>query len=122
MLGASARWSRLHTPVETGTPPRRRGKLRSLRFHERPSAIHENCVSLHCPPLPTANTALVYGWSTGGKPFADLSAGLTVKNHNTLPPGNVLRFRDIFILSGFCQFNHQLYRGDLGHHAVELIE
>ena len=120
--GAAARWSRLHTPVETGTPPRRRGKLRSLRFHERPSAIHENCVSLHCPPLPTANTALVYGWSTGGKPFADLSAGLTVKNHNTLPPGNVLRFRDIFILSGFCQFNHQLYRGDLGQHAVELIE
>ena len=120
--GAAARLSRLHTPVETGTPPRRRGKLRSLRFHERPSAIHENCVSLHCPPLPTANTALVYGWSTGGKPFADLSAGLTVKNHNTLPPGNVLRFRDIFILSGFCQFNHQLYRGDLGQHAVELIE
>lgn len=23
MLGASARWSRLHTPVETGTPPYR---------------------------------------------------------------------------------------------------
>ena len=35
MLGASARWSRLHTPVETGTPPRRRYKLRSARFRLR---------------------------------------------------------------------------------------
>ena len=32
MLGASARWSRLHTPVETGTPPyrSRRGCPRDL--------------------------------------------------------------------------------------------
>ena len=34
MLGASARLSRLHTPVETGTPPRRY-KLRSTRFRLR---------------------------------------------------------------------------------------
>ena len=32
--GAAARLSRLHTPVETGTPPYHRGKLRSLRFRE----------------------------------------------------------------------------------------
>ena len=28
MLGASARYSRLRVPVETGTPPRRRNKVR----------------------------------------------------------------------------------------------
>ena len=35
MSGASARLSRLHTPVETGTPPYRRGKLHSLRFRRQ---------------------------------------------------------------------------------------
>ena len=30
--GAAARWSRLHTPVETLTPPRRRGEIRSVPF------------------------------------------------------------------------------------------
>ena len=48
MLGASARWSRLHTPVETGTPPRRRSKLRSLHFRGQPPAGRENYVSLRC--------------------------------------------------------------------------
>ena len=48
MLGASARLSRLHTPVETGTPPRRRSKLRSLRFRDQPPAGRENYVSLRC--------------------------------------------------------------------------
>ena len=32
MTGASARWSRLHIPVETGTPPYRRSKLHIPRF------------------------------------------------------------------------------------------
>ncbi len=30
--GAAARWSRLHTPVETLTPPCRRGEIRSVPF------------------------------------------------------------------------------------------
>ena len=32
MLGASARYSCLHTPVETGTPPSRQRKLATFRF------------------------------------------------------------------------------------------
>ena len=50
--GAAARWSRLHTPVETGTPPRRRAKSAPFRFRAGPAAERENCTSLLCPPLP----------------------------------------------------------------------
>ena len=43
--GAAARWSRLHTPVETGTPPCRRDKLRSVRFGLRPKLTPLRCPS-----------------------------------------------------------------------------
>ena len=46
MLGASARLSCLHTPVETITPPRRRGKLRCIRDALREWA---SLISLRCP-------------------------------------------------------------------------
>lgn len=42
MVGASARYSCLHTPVETGTPPYRQSKLRILRFR----LAAEGCVGM----------------------------------------------------------------------------
>ena len=42
--GAAARWSRLHTPVETGTPPCRRDRLCSTR-----SRLHRELAMLRCP-------------------------------------------------------------------------
>ena len=53
--GAAARWSRLHTPVETLTPPRRRGEIRSVPFP--PGG--ENCTPLLCPSSSSANASLV---------------------------------------------------------------
>lgn len=38
MLGASARCSHFHTPVETSTPPRRRSKLHIPRFRALPGS------------------------------------------------------------------------------------
>ena len=49
MLGASARWSRLHTPVETGTPPCRRKKRCSRRICRRPWTFRKCSGSLRCP-------------------------------------------------------------------------
>ena len=65
--GAAARWSRLHTPVETGTPPCRRDKLRSTRSRLRrelatlrcPSSSHrKRCSGLRREPCGEKQTAL----------------------------------------------------------------
>jgi len=56
MLGASARYSCFCTPVETGTPPRRR-KLRIARFRLKPKAH-----SLRCSSSPTATR---WRWAHG---------------------------------------------------------
>ena len=45
MLGASARYSCLRVPVETGTPPRRRGKLHIPRFAASGKARSFRCSS-----------------------------------------------------------------------------
>ena len=49
MLGTSARLSRLHTPVETGTPPCRRCKLHIIRFGLTAKAHSFRCIfsSIH---------------------------------------------------------------------------
>ncbi len=54
MLGASARWSRLHTPVETGTPPCRRSKRCSRGICLRPWAFQKCSGSLLLPLLSTS--------------------------------------------------------------------
>ena len=45
MSGASARLSRLHTPVETGTPPYRRHKFHITRFQLKLKAHSFHCAS-----------------------------------------------------------------------------
>lgn len=59
--GTAARWSRLHTPVETGTPPRRY-KLRFTRFRLKPKARTAPFVS----PLPIEPATLGFDWILGG--------------------------------------------------------
>ena len=49
--GAAARLSRLHTPVETGTPPRRRGKL-----HYTHSRLAARVRTVPLPLLSTSET------------------------------------------------------------------
>ena len=50
MLGASARLSCLHTPVETSTPPCRRGKLHIPRSRLRRDLAHFAAPPLHREP------------------------------------------------------------------------
>ena len=57
--GAAARLSRLHTPVETGTPPHRRGKLRSTPLPR--SSLRLFAKAPHrfvAPPLPRESASL----------------------------------------------------------------
>ena len=56
MSGASARWSRLHTPVETGTPPHR-----SKRRCSPPDSLEAHTDSF-VSPLSSAAAALVSAW------------------------------------------------------------
>ena len=60
MTGASARWSRLHIPVETGTPPYRRSKLHIPRF-----ALWAKFVHSAAPPL-SKQTRYIYFESGSG--------------------------------------------------------
>ena len=46
MSGASARLSRLHTPVETGTPPRRRSKLHFVPLLRRTFGLPQKLLSI----------------------------------------------------------------------------
>ncbi len=60
--GAAARWSRLHTPVETLTPPRRRGEIRSVPFPPTVCGLWaKTALRSFAPPLPAVNASLVSG-------------------------------------------------------------
>ena len=58
--GATARYSHFRVPVETGTPPRRRRKVRSAPF----PPDGENCARSLAPPLQIepAYAGLRFGW------------------------------------------------------------
>ena len=115
--GAAARWSRLHTPVETLTPPRR-GKI---RFTPLPP-YGENCAPLLCPSSSRAACSSGLTRETAEASVSPLFRvcikaerhGLEIgiyevlretatRNRTTFLCRNVLRFRDIFIFVRFSQ-------------------
>ena len=75
MLGASARYSRLCVPVETSTPPRRRGEIRFTPFPAAPKTAFRS----FAPPSPhrTRSAGLQRGppvpsWQRALRAFAPL--------------------------------------------------
>ena len=110
--GAAARLSRLHTPVETGTPPRRRGKL-----HYTHSRLAARVRTVPLPLLSKSETlrsrwrlCRLYGCGVplaGAALVSDLVGdtfgfGIAVTYRNTFLWRNVLRFRDIFHFQVFA--------------------
>ena len=65
MSGASARLSRIYTPVETGTPPRRK-ELASFRFRLKPKTPYT------LPPVSSSNRTHFVQLRFDGKNVEDL--------------------------------------------------
>ena len=80
MSGASARYSSLRTPVETSTPPRRQGKLRSSPFPPPGCAFWRKLRSLRCPSSQTESL----GIGADCISFASPQAGKL--SHSVAPP------------------------------------